>query len=87
MIIALIPTGTLAAESTAFAMQDFGIWGESWFGAHNVGWKYSEDFDTASLTGLEVMIGSCRYASRCNSIGIWSATDTARTVMCNLKYA
>lgn len=54
MIIALIPTGTLAAESTAFAMQDFGIWGESWFGAHNVGWKYSEDFDTASLTGLEV---------------------------------
>lgn len=26
------------------------------------------------------MIGSCRYASRCNSIGIWSATDTARTV-------
>ena len=37
-----------------FTMEDVGIWGEDWFGAYNVGWKYADSFDTDSITAIEV---------------------------------
>ena len=37
-----------------FSMQDFNLWGDTWQGAYNVGWKYADGFDTNSITGLEV---------------------------------
>ncbi|MBQ6900743.1 MAG: pentapeptide repeat-containing protein [Firmicutes bacterium] len=36
--------------------QDFGLWGESWRGAYNVGWTYSADFDLNDIIALEVGI-------------------------------
>jgi len=36
--------------------QDFGLWGESWKGAYNVGWTYAETFDLNDIIALEVGI-------------------------------
>ena len=37
-----------------FTVEDVGLWGEDWFGAYNVGWKYADSFDTDSITAIEV---------------------------------
>ena len=47
-------TFAVGEATSVFAIQDFNTWGDSWKGAFNVGWKYAEDFDTDSITGLEV---------------------------------
>lgn len=53
----------LADDNGAFEMQDFGLWGESWPDAWNVGWKFVAGFDVDTITALEV--------------GIKDASDTA----------
>ena len=50
-----IENGTAVTEpDNIFEMQDFNLWGDSWKGAFNVGWKFQAGFDTDRITGLEV---------------------------------
>ncbi len=37
-----------------FEMEDFDLWGDDWFGAFNVGWKYAVYFNPTTITSLEV---------------------------------
>ncbi len=48
-------TATMVVEpSTIFGMTDFGMWGEAWPGAYNVGWQYVPLFDTTTIANIEV---------------------------------
>lgn len=50
-----IENGTAVTEpGSIFEMKDFNLWGDSWKGAFNVGWKFQTGFDTDRITGLEV---------------------------------
>lgn len=41
-------------SSEIFVMEDFGLWGEAWPGAMNIGWRYLESFDLDTLLTIEV---------------------------------
>ena len=41
-------------SSEIFDLEDFGLWGQSWPGAMNIGWHYVDSFDLDTIQSIEV---------------------------------
>ncbi len=54
MALAMVPAAVLAAPTGDISITDFGPWGDAHPGWFNVGWKYSDDFDTSAITAIRV---------------------------------
>jgi predicted extracellular nuclease len=51
----LVPyLGVPALVDDMFEITDFGLWGDTWPGALNLGWGYTPEFDTDTIASIEV---------------------------------
>lgn len=54
LAMAMLPAAVFAAPEADISITDCGPWGEAHPGWFNLGWKYSEDFDTDAITAIRV---------------------------------
>ena len=54
LAMAMLPAAAFAAPEADIAITDCGAWGEAHPGWFNVGWKYSDGFETDDITAIRV---------------------------------